>query len=122
MGEQHTPGPWIDGGSLLGSARLITNQNVAQIACVYGVRPKRESAANTRLIAAAPDYHAIAKMIDRDAGQLDAHSKEPAIISYDAIMELRDAIAKAEGRSLPSETTKATKLAEPSLLEGHSDG
>ncbi|MTW19419.1 hypothetical protein GJ689_24825 [Rhodoplanes serenus] len=31
-------------------------------------------------------------------------------------------IAKVEGRSLPSETTRATKLAEPSLTEGHSDG
>lgn len=107
---RHTPGPWTVedpmGPEIIsivanGDAEAYDWKHVAQLAG----RPEDDddiptlqAEANARLIAAAPDYDAAAREIDRQAGQMDAHLKAPVLISFDAIVALRAAIDKAEGR------------------------
>ncbi|MFZ5674315.1 MAG: hypothetical protein ACOZAM_15245 [Pseudomonadota bacterium] len=104
--EKHTPGPWkVTATDPAGKSEWFD---------IHADRPKRQDChyigavngpqndvqrANARLIAAAPDYDTAAREIDRQAGQMDAHLKTPVLISFDAIMALRAAIARAEGRS-----------------------
>jgi hypothetical protein len=84
MSAQHTPGPWTAShiGEIRGSADRQT------VAYVRG--PSATSAADARLIAAAPD------LLDMARKALAAWTGDGPPIDLD---DLRAAIAKAEGRS-----------------------
>jgi hypothetical protein len=89
----HTPGPWsLDCGDLAIGGEVVCSARLAPEAASDG-----ERAANMRLIAAAPDLLAALREICRMAGQMDTHRQPPVLISYDAIIAVRAAIAKAEG-------------------------
>lgn len=100
---KHTPGPWriAPASDYSGTDLNIDAGDRGQRAyiCKVGFRGDPQVQADALLIAAAPDFDAAAREIDRQAGQMDGHLKAPVVISYDAIIALRAAIAKAEGRS-----------------------
>lgn len=91
--QTHTPAPWscaqIWRGPETKVHAEVDGRRVA-LAEVFTMHEAGEKEANARLICAAPDLLAAAKsMLAARSGQA----------SIDAVIALRDAIAKAEGRS-----------------------
>lgn len=111
MKAQHTPGPWVVAGSdaASGPGYVMTRGGT------YVAKPLINCEANARLIAAAPEYDAAARLAlpiieherqcffechtaGGDPATLDAAEKQ-WLDEYDAaITALKAAIAKAEGR------------------------
>ena len=106
MTTTHTPGPWADTG--LPSTcdhRAIAADGPTLIAFVPkgGAADKNgQVSANARLIAAAPDLLAACKIVltrlDLEAAELNDQGKRPIFPESALRSDLRDAIAKAEGR------------------------
>jgi hypothetical protein len=91
MSAQHTPGPWV-AENITGTCWQIDAESdaVATTQFCYA----RETAANARLMAAAPDLLAALKEI------LPWHDSHPAEATNNPLINrCRAAIAKAEGRS-----------------------
>jgi len=103
---KHTPGPWK---AHFEEAYYVTGPDLGRVAMMmnlkgaYGLGGRRsgnESAANCRLIAAAPELLEALKEITADYADrfdLDSPSTNPGIKS--SIRQARAAIAKAEGQS-----------------------
>ena len=103
--KKHTPGPWNT--RIEKRTRLICDANGNQIAAIrpvsrYGI--DGDDAANARLIVAAPDLLGAARFA---LAYLEDHASETSEGDYDAeyaascdaaVVGLRAAIAKAEGR------------------------
>lgn len=86
----HTPGPWIVtirdcGDNIFSCKRRIAN--------VYGDMDIDENKSNANLIAAAPELLAACLSALENLGEIHGHEEQWAC------EELRNAIAKAEGRS-----------------------
>lgn len=94
----HTPGPWRytpdDGSYITDCTQPEWGQRI--VAQMHGDPNKSEVAANAHLIAAAPDLLAACRIAHRMLGKT-SQPKWPATADVWAV--LRDAIAKAEGRS-----------------------
>lgn len=92
----HTPGPWRVGKARYGEHWANIHASAWEGFARVVVRmegddhDQKDGIANARLIAAAPELLAGAKAI------LAARSSQQSV---DAVIQLRDAIAKAEGRS-----------------------
>lgn len=94
MSTAHTPGPWHIG---MRPGPIVYGPKGEQVADLRGdLLPKDESAANLRLIAAAPDLLAALRAVDMECREIG--SGDVSIPSYimDLIMQV---MAKAEGRS-----------------------
>lgn len=98
---KHTPGPWtiqrinneVWPGPYLVVVDPVTKQTLAKITRDHGGMAIGESAANARLIAAAPDLLHALKFLT------DAASAEPAMAIYKAhIEQAQAAINRAEGK------------------------
>lgn len=119
-GEGHTPGPWTvrpsgDGAYLNIDAwhRELSSDWLGHSQCWFNeARPRDETEANASLIAAAPDFAAVAPdaadILDNYAGfirhsvkanDLDMHPYLPHL--EDVAAQLRAAIAKATGKDTP---------------------
>ncbi|MFO0271341.1 MAG: hypothetical protein ACK53W_12505 [Gemmatimonadota bacterium] len=61
----------------------------------YSELTAQRKTADANLLAASPALLDAAIEISDMAGQMDAHRRPPVLISYDAIIALREAIAKA---------------------------
>jgi hypothetical protein len=97
MTAQHTPGPWLaDGepGGMFMQIDIFTADGTAIADTCWGPGEDRESRANVRLIAAAPDLLDAAVKAEALLTSLTAQAKsEPG----GALKDLRAAIAKAVG-------------------------
>jgi hypothetical protein len=89
---QHTQGPWKPHRD----AQVRTVNTDMRIAEVDGADAD-EMAANTWLIAAAPDMLAALKSAEIASQEL-CYDQDPANQCWVTLQEIRDAIAKAEGR------------------------
>lgn len=102
----HTPGPWkIDYADTITVREEAKNGRICSLYMLmpgnYGRRSPREVEANARLIAAAPDLLDACKEFVRKVESGEARSTR----SY---QQMKAAIAKAEGRALPSEQQSKT--------------
>ena len=61
----------------------------------YSELTAQRKMADANLLAGAPDLLDAAIAISDMAGPMDGHGRHPVLISYDAIIALREAIAKA---------------------------
>lgn len=99
----HTPGPWRefrDDDSH--DVMTLDGMHICRIEPVNSVNPEREQEANGRLIAAAPDLlaaadYAVRVLADRMVPYRDGDDPNIDLLG-ECLRELRDAIAKAEGR------------------------
>lgn len=98
----HTPGPWTTGPKLHGFDFSIVNpKGDAEVGdwLVAGVRWE----ANARLIAAAPEHHAVALELERLSLVVESAVRNSDPANRSAILALimanRAAISRAEGRS-----------------------
>lgn len=102
--SKHTPGPW---GIIIGDAGPIvfSGQKSNMVAHCIKAWSSEERMANARLIAAAPDFYAMAEMVlawwdkHKDdttdyVGDCDVFMSEPAFVTA-----ARAAIAKATGET-----------------------
>lgn len=103
-GEIHTPGPWLHDSGVMppdGPGRysdIYARAPDADVVIIASVNEMREfspaeGAANARLIAAAPELLAVAKMIENAGDNMISTFQGPIYRAAKA------AIAKAEGRS-----------------------
>jgi hypothetical protein len=96
--SQHTPGPWTASGlAIFANERVIA---IADDGYTHSLESQRVQEANARLIAAAPELLAVAKLTAEFCRYVLEDSAEP---DFMRTVELRDdakaAIAKAEGRA-----------------------
>ena len=94
MNARHTPGPWLHlgVGNIVQQASL-TQDDIVDVAAVYGTSDKATAEANAKLVAAAPDLLFCLKVICSHAEgdeRLDARLH---------LEEARAAIAKATGEA-----------------------
>lgn len=90
----HTPGEWFAGGQL--GAGIWIRTESAQIAVVYGSHVTPESAANARLIIAAPDLLKAARSIIAWAKKHDRGHEGSELLEI--LCDTNNAVAKAEGK------------------------
>ena len=101
MSAKHTPGPWK---SHFDEAYFVTGPDLGRVAMMMnlkgalglgGRRSGSESAANCRLIAAAPDMLAALQAYDAWADKVLCRDSELSIVRR----QMRAAIAKATGEA-----------------------
>ena len=95
MESKHTRGPWHAGGYM---DQIVFNDKgfaVASCTVYHGKELAGTSAANARLIAAAPDLLAA---LEAALGALDECDRfKPGLVDINVIVDVREAIAKAKG-------------------------
>ena len=105
---KHTPGPWVADTESRVDHHVKALKTGRRICAMYGFAPRddaaaAESEANARLIAAAPEQHAICDELERLSRVIESAIKQAEPYHLERVQRLLDlnraALAKAEGRS-----------------------
>lgn len=96
---KHTPGPWLVNPALAQVDAPIDGAPVCQLLWPTELRSEKETSANARLIAAAPDLRDMLVMaLPYVESAVDDEAYKPGRVKALAA-KMRAAIAKAEGRA-----------------------